>query len=426
MKNVLMIASLYGSKRVVGLAKYLLEFGWSPTIITPPVSWQPTLITDPSRKLPDLPFKTVETAYTDPVELLCRLFGARTVEGARSKIKTMFHATRDQSWVDRIFHLAGGVINYPDAYHGWRKFALAACKQHILEDNIEAVISICPVTAHIVASRLKQEYKMKWICDLPDLWSQNHVYAYGSFRRMLDRKLELRTLSKADILTTSSEPRTVRQRQLHPDKRVETVVLGYDAQEYDAVDIPLAKKFRITYTGSVYDSRRQSTGLLLVALDSLIRLGKIDREDCEIHYYGSQLSCIEETVQSLGLQDVAHLYGVVSHNDVARIQKVAQMLLIIDLDDPDELGAMPGKIFEYLGARRPILVTGGVKGNVVDKLVQETRSGYHATDVGEAEQILLRCYQEWKETGRVEYHGVRNERYTQREMARKYAGLLDG
>lgn len=409
MKNVLIIASLYGSKRVVGLAKYLPDFGWSPTIITPPVSWQPNLI---SGRVPTLDgVRIIETSYGGIKESLLR------TGLSLSKIPNRT--------LSKILRFGGAIVNYPDSYSDWHRFALRAGREVLDKGSMDAIMSICPITSHIVASQLKREYGLPWICDFPDLWSQNHVYVYGRLRRKLDTRLELKTLDNVDILTTSSEPRSIRQKRLHVNKRVETITLGYDQQEYDAKDIRLTDKFTITHTGSVYDNHHQSTSMLLVALDNLIRQGKIDRRDCEIHYYGNHLSCIDKILQNLKLQDIVHQHGAIPHNDVACIQMMSQVLLIMDWDDPSELGAMPGKIFEYLGARRPILATGGVKGNVVNKLIQETGSGYQAIDVGEAERVLLKCYQEWKRTGSVEYHGVGQERFTQREMARKYVELLN-
>ena len=116
--------------------------------------------------------------------------------------------------------------------------------------------------------------------------------------------------------------------------------------------------------------------------------------------------------------------GRVSHAEAIKAQKESQLLWLLDWDDPDELGVHLGKAFEYLGARRPILSTGGVKGNVTDKLLQDTGAGYHAVSMEDTEQVLLKCYREWKDKGKVEHRGVGNERYTFREMARKYMELL--
>jgi len=407
MKNILIIASLYGSKRVLGLARYLPDFGWSPTIITPPVSWQPTIISD---KLPDIVgVKIIETDYRSAREPIIK---------AGLSLSKMKNAV-----VENLLHFGGAMINYPDAHSGWRRFALQAGREVLDKGNVDAIMSICPITSHIVASLLKKEYpRLKWICDLPDLWSQNHNYAYGSIRRRLDTRLELKTLADADVLTTSSEPRAEQLRELHKGKPVVAITLGYHEKEYDTGDVPLTDKFTITYTGLIYP-KRQNPEILLKALFNLIDNGKVDPDDCEVRVYGGYNQ--EQSMARVYHKVLVNWYGKVSHAEAIKAQKESQLLWLLDWDDPNELGVHPGKVFEYLGARRPIIATGGVRGNVVDELLKETSAGYHAVSVEECEQAILKFYQEWKENGRVEYRGTRNERYTFKEMARKYAELLE-
>ena len=224
MENVLIIASLFGSKRVLGLAKYLPEFGWSPTIITPPVHWQPTSSTG---RIPDIAgVRIIETSYSSLKEPLLR--------AGLSLSKIPSHL------LSKLLHFGGALVNYPDSYSGWHRFALQAGRAVLDYGDMDAMMSICPITSHIVASQLKQEYGLPWICDLPDLWSQNHNYGYGEWRRRLDERLELKTLAGADVLTTSSEPRAEQLRELHKGKRVVAITLGYDEQEYADVDMEIS------------------------------------------------------------------------------------------------------------------------------------------------------------------------------------------
>ncbi len=216
-KHILIIASLYGSKRVLGLARYLPEFGWSPTIITPPVKWQPTII---SSNLPEIEgVRIIETGYGGIKEPILRA-GQAISKSSSSAVK-------------KLLHFGGAMINYPDSYSDWRKFALQVGREVLDKGDVDAIMSICPITSHIVASQLKKEHpELKWICDLPDLWSQNHNYQYGNWRKQLDTGLELKTLANADVLTTSSEPRAVQLRKLHKGRRVVGITLGYDEKEY--------------------------------------------------------------------------------------------------------------------------------------------------------------------------------------------------
>ena len=141
MKNVLIIASLYGSKRVLGLAKYLLEFGWKPTVITPPVSWQPTII---SGRVPDIEgVEIIETGYSSLKQPILR--AGVSLRRLRSDV------------VRSMIHFGGAVVNYPDSYSGWYRFALRAGRRMLDRGDVDATISICPITSHIVASQLKKE-----------------------------------------------------------------------------------------------------------------------------------------------------------------------------------------------------------------------------------------------------------------------------
>jgi glycosyltransferase involved in cell wall biosynthesis len=410
MRNILIIASLYGSKRVLGLARHLPEFGWSPTIITPPVSWQPTII---SNTLPEIGgVKIIETGYSGIKEPILRA-GVAISKSTSSVVK-------------KLLHFGGAMINYPDSYSSWKIFALQAGREVLDKGDVDVIMSICPVTSHIVASQLKKEYPdVKWICDFPDLWSQNHNYGYGEWRRWLDTRLEIRTLDNVDVITTTSEPRAEQLRELHKGKRVVAITLGYDDKEYEAkAEINMAGTFIITYTGLFYKGK-QNPDLMLEALPKLFNYGRLDRRECDVRLYGGKLDWVQDSIDRLSLWDIVHQYGKVSHAEAIKAQKESQLLWLLDWDDPNELGVHPGKIFEYLGARRPILATGGVKGNVVDELIKETQSGYHAIDTQEAEQVLEKCYREWKQTGQVEYHGVGQERFTWREMTRKYVELLE-
>lgn len=58
-----------------------------------------------------------------------------------------------------------------------------------------------------------------------------------------------------------------------------------------------------------------------------------------------------------------HFEGYVSHREVFDYYKKANLLLLILTDTKNAKGNIPGKIFEYLATRRPILALGDPQGD---------------------------------------------------------------
>jgi hypothetical protein len=99
----------------------------------------------------------------------------------------------------------------------------------------------------------------------------------------------------------------------------------------------------------------------------------------------------------------------------------------LNWDDAKEKGVFTGKIFEYLAAQRPILSTGGLRGDVVEALLKETRAGIYCPAVENIREALCDSYNEYKSKGRVLYDGDVNEicKYSYREMAKQFAEVLN-
>ena len=145
-----------------------------------------------------------------------------------------------------------------------------------------------------------------------------------------------------------------------------------------------------------------------------------------IDFYGYDEGWLERDVERYGLQDIVNVHGLVPREKALKKQREAQILLLLTWNDPTERGVYTGKVFEYLAARRPILSM-GISGGVVEELLKETNAGVHTSTQEELERALKKYYQEFKRKGRVGYCGIsaKIERYSQREMARKFAVVLD-
>lgn len=397
------------------LARYLPEFGWEPIVLTP---------------LPDgqasFPFRVIDTPSSDALAIWKKCFRLKTNGDLAAGIKTRLGARGGGGFIDLVLRAGGEVIAYPDLCRGWKPFAIRASDAFLGTENVDALLSCSnPVTSSIISSRIKARYKIPWIADFGDLWSQNHDYHYSTLRRLVDRRLELKTLATADALVTVSEPWAEKLRALHRGKPVYSITHGFRPELVDLPPAKLSAKFTITYTGIVYTEKQDPTRLL-AALKELVSDGSIDPSDVEVRFYGTGLAWLDEAIEQHGLFGMVRQYERVPKEVALEKQRESQLLLLLDPNDSEEDGIYLGKTLEYLGARRPILAIGGLDHDVIHELLIETNAGRHATTVPDIKLALRELYQEYKLRGEVAYRGVaaKVSQYSYREMAGKFAGLL--
>jgi glycosyltransferase involved in cell wall biosynthesis len=397
LNSVLIIARYFGT-RIPGLIKYLPEFGWRPVLLT--------------------------TALPQDVHLH---YDVSVVETG-SRIESRFAPASGSSIFDCILACGGEIINYPDAYKAWKKPAIEAGDDILENEKIDAVISSSsPVTGHLIARELKRKHRIPWLADLRDLWSQNHNYYYSSLRKIFDKRLELKTLSEADALVTVSQPWADRLGTLHEGKTIHAITNGFDPENAGMSPARLTSKFTITYTGTIY-SRKQSPAGLLDSLRGLISEGVMEPDDIEVRFYGAGLPWLDKEISRYGLSGVVKQYGTVPQPVAIEKQRESQLLWLMDWDDSAENGWYPMKAFEYMGAGRPILATGGVAGNVIDRLLEETKAGVHAVTTESIRDSLRDLYREYRQKGEIPYHGLETEinKYTHRKMTGEFVAILDG
>jgi len=424
LKKVLVVSYYFpprpavGGLRPLGLAKYLPEFGWEAVVLT--------------AKLPGTPapgIKVIETAYEDTFGLGKKLLGLDSQQNVVSQVaqlKKRLRIKSERSPLDSVLAAWGEIAAYPDPQKRWRAHAARAGNDFLLREPVEAILSTSsPPTSHIVARELKARHQIPWVADFRDLWTQNHYYPYSPVRRAVERRLELRTLSKADALVTVSEPLAHELASLHKGKQIHVVTNGFDPEEVNSPASALTSKFTITYTGNLYPGK-QTPEPLFSTLRDLIVQGEIAPEDIEVRLVGPELLWVDRLAESYGLRQQVRQLGLVPRDTALLRQRESQLLLLMKWNDPGQKGVYQAKLFEYLAARRPILAIGGYH-DVVNELLDETGAGASGSTPPELAPILRRFYGEYREAGGVAFRGdeTRIAKYSQRDMARRFAQVLD-
>jgi glycosyltransferase involved in cell wall biosynthesis len=276
------------------------------------------------------------------------------------------------------------LFNFPDKQIGWLPAARRAAFQLMKEWRPDVIVATAPpFTALLVGYCLSKATAIPLVIEYRDRWSDDPYYPPPWWRRKLERWLEQRIARHAAAITTVSEPwaETYRARYRKP---VIVVYNGYDPTDRPDEIVegahggwPERNILRIVHTGGIYRGRRDP-GPLFEAISRNDDL----RRHVRVVFYGLEtgnISFVPSIARAHGVEDVIEVHGRVDHAESLRQQRLSDILLLMQLDSPLEQGNIPGKFFEYLGARRPILILGWDQG--VPAIIAKQRcAGIATTD----------------------------------------------
>jgi glycosyltransferase involved in cell wall biosynthesis len=239
----------------------------------------------------------------------------------------------------------------PDRYVIWVPAAIAAARR--VGANRELVVSTGPVSAHLVARTVVRG--RPWLADCNDLWSRNPDRTNGRLRDAVDAAMEHRVLRRATRLTTVSEPMREELEHRH-GKPVTVLYSGFEAAEFPP-PTPRAEggPRRLLFAGTLYG--KQDLTPLLRTLASGRREGWLSPDRLEVSFIGRLSDRAALEADRFGVADFVTTSEPIPRDQLLRLMVGADALLLPSLHDTDR-NALPMKLFEYIGARRPIIVFG--------------------------------------------------------------------
>ncbi len=335
-----------GAVRPAKFAKFLERQGHDVRVIS--ARNQPFL------KGLELPVDESHVVYTpwinvnSPVEFLL---------GGRKRVarQGFIQSGGNRGLVKKIGMAYKAIAHIPDGQIGWFGFAVCEGRRILKRQQFDLIFaSAPPFTGLMVARQLSKEFHLPWVAEFRDLWSDNHNYTYPRWRRLIDQTMERRTMNTAAAIVTVSKPLA---RALNEKYQVPAVVAmnGYDPEDFlngtDKQDI--ATELRLVYTGNIYPEHND-VDLLLDGIRRFCETGgKIT-----VDFIGRNLGDAKAKATKCGLEQVCNFLPPVPHKEAIARQCNADILLFFCWQGSAQAGVYTSKLFEYMGARRPILAVG--------------------------------------------------------------------
>jgi glycosyltransferase involved in cell wall biosynthesis len=431
MREVLFVAYWFppmggsGVIRALKFAKYLPQFGWKPTVLTVKAgdafSFDRTLLDE----LP--PQVTIERAAVSEVVKTTQAKGiSDRIKGQKSRLGSRRRA------LARFLRSVYFSIWIPDNKVGWIVPAVRQASRMQRRHNFEAIYATSPPqTSLLVATIIRHRLQIPLVSDYRDEWTTNpHKYMPNSITLWLNRCLEKYVVDRSDAVLVMSQgvKRNLRDAGiLKEDTLFKCRILpnGFDPADYEVPTSHASAQFRIVYTGSFYGELRIPDPFLR-ALYAWLASSPHIREDVQVLFQGSIYPQHQQLIHDLELDDVVCVAGSVPHHQAIAAQQSASVLLLV-MGKGEGTAILPGKVFEYLGAQRPILAVVHPGGESAD-LVRRTNTGVvvDPDDTGAMVHVLEDLYTKW-ERGSIPYTPDVEEvnRYSRVEQARQLSDLFE-
>ena len=406
-----------GVQRWLKFVTYFKDFGIEPVVFIPD---------NPHYPLQD---KSIVSEIPEGIEIIrfpikepygfAKIFSKKKTNQVSSGIIT----NKNQSVLEKLLLWIRGNFFIPDARIGWVKPAVGFLKEYLDKNDMDIVISSGPPhSLHLIGMALKEELGIKWVADFRDPWTTIHYHQSLRLNKRAQKKhlkLESKVLNNSDLVVVTSA-RTKKEFQKITSVPIEVISNGYDILE--KIEPNLDAQFSIVHIGSLLTNRNPE--LLWEILSELKDENKVFSKNLLIKLVGAVSEDVLESLAALGLTENYKTLGYVSHQEAIQIQHDAQVLLLVEMDSPETKSIIPGKLFEYVAANRPILAI-GPEGSDVEGIIKETNTGvyFKYTDKKKLKQQLQLYYEAYLKAN-LNVNSKNIEKYSRSALTKSLSTIL--
>jgi glycosyltransferase involved in cell wall biosynthesis len=405
-----------GVQRWLKFAKYLPEFGWQPVILTVDPEYASYPQCDESLAAEVDPECLVFTTKSFELYNLYKL-----VSGKKDVPYGGFANESKEGLFQKLSKFLRGNFLLPDPRKGWNKYALKKAADLIRQFNIDTVVTTSPPhSTQLIGLKLKLRFKIRWIADLRDPWTD--IYYYNQFMhttlaRKIDKRYERNVVENADILITVSEDVKrifAGKSDLLVAAKTEVIPNGFDEDDFIIKEVPAETKKIITYTGTI--SEAYDVDCLL---EALCNLDDDLKSKILIRFVGKVPPSVENKFRETQLE--IELVGYVDHSKSIEYLFRSDLLLLVIPKVSNNRGILTGKFFEYLASQKPILAIGPTDGDLA-KIIQETQCGkmFDYEDSKGMQRFIEENLKKPVSKSNTENAG----KYSRKQLTRKIAELL--
>jgi hypothetical protein len=423
-----------GVQRVLKFVKYLREFGWEPIVLAPE---NPDYQARDVSLADELPKDVIvrKAKIYEPYDLYRMLTGK--AKGMSLDVNVIKEEGARLSYTERLAEFVRATFFIPDARVGWYWSAVKRGEEVAKEFPIDAIYSSSPpYTPALIARTLSRSIDKPWVAGFRDPWTGFHnTPKRWPLPRLIDRTLEhsvFRDARRVEVAWKGIMEDALGKYSDLPREKFVHIPNGFDSADYpvtninDRAQMPRNEKFTITYSGSLYGPRNPLS--FLKAIEMNLDRGAMDPAKMKLRFVGRFGAEIHEMLARPKISALVEKIEYVPHAKAVELLLDSDALLLIVDEVPSVAQIVPGKVYEYLGAMRPLIAIAPPAG-AIGELLRETQGGaaVQQSDIAGQARLIQSLYDAWLREEKSPYASdpVVISQYERREATRKLAGLLD-
>ncbi len=372
---------LSGVQRSLKFVKYLPSFGWDLSVLTTDA---PAYYAFDETLLDDVDPETTRIYRTSPD--ISRF--AKPKSG-----NTIAYPNRFSQKMKRI---ALQTIFQPDSRISWKKQAVALGEKILAENDIQTIFATAPpFTDFLVAGELAKKTGLPYVLDYRDLWIDNAYYYYVTpFHKSYALELETKALTYAKriiVINRFMKERLLQRYKFLSHEDISIIPHGYDEEDFTPFRgiKPDPDYFTITHSGLFPDDLTPK--YFLKALAIYLKKNDVAKKKIRANFVGLMRKSHLKLIKKLNLEDNCLIKGYVSHSESVREIMASDALWMMA---PNEI-VTPSRVYEYLGARKPILISipeGNMRQIVLDSEAAIATKPHDVKEIVEAIDMLFNAW----------------------------------
>ncbi len=375
---------LSGVQRTLKFAKYLPEYGWQPVVLT---SSPRSFYAYDESLLNEIDPEKIQIYRT-----------SKSSAAPKKEIINNYKISKFRSYtVQKIARAGLQTIYQPDSKIRWKKPALELARKIISEHNIDVIYATAPpFTDFLIAHQLSTEFNIPFVVDYRDVWIDNPFHFFATpFHKMYSEKLEKEILTytkKAIVTNRNTKELLIKRYSFINHNDIVIIPHGYDEADFTEFRhiTPDKSFFTITHSGLFQDNRTPK--YFFKALSQFIKENPESANKIKANFIGLMRPEHNKYIVKYNLSKNVEQCGYVSHRET--IEKIMHSdVLWLMLNDTVR---SPGKLYEYFGAKKPILAC-LPEGNM-KKLALDTKAAICTSpkDVNAIKEAISKFYNLWK------------------------------